>query len=186
MADETTWHRRRRREQQQFAEMQGNAWHAFHCCVLLCDGWHSGDDSLEIICKIDLKISDLQIVLRGSQTKTFRVIKCLRKLIPESMHNLTQTDCSQYLPASQCRILSIPTSVAVPQPSADVYRIDFVGDSDEVHVKWLGGLPSKCENSQCTRSILINNVNFLDIRRSRSAAEGFESGRREIVHRFGA
>lgn len=64
------------------------------------------------------------------------------------MHKLTQPDCSQYLAASECRILSIPTSVAVPQPSADVFRIDFVGDSDEVHVKWQGGLPSKCEIMQ--------------------------------------
>lgn len=87
----------------------------------------------------------VQIVLRGSQSKTFRVIKSLRKLIPESMHRLTQTDCSQYLPASQCRILSIPTSVAVPQPSANVFRIDFVGDTDDVQVKWLGGLPTKCK-----------------------------------------
>lgn len=75
------------------------------------------------------------------------------------MHKLTQTDCSQYLPSSKCRLFSIPTSVAVPQPSADVFRIDFVGDSDELHVKWLGGLPSKCEYSVFALRRSVKNSN---------------------------
>lgn len=103
------------------------------------------------------------------------------------MHKLTQTDCSQYLTTSACRLLSIPTSVAVPQPSADVFRIDFVGDSDEVHVKWLGGLPSKCEYSPFTiRKSVEYSIQFSLTFRSRSAAKSNKSHRREVVHGLSA
>lgn len=60
------------------------------------------------------------------------------------MHKLTQSECNQYLPATVCRILSVSPNVAVPQPSENIFRVDFVSDSDYVHVKWLGELPNKC------------------------------------------
>lgn len=74
-------------------------------------------------------------------------MKSLRKLIPESLHKLTQVECSQYLSPTECRMLSISSQVAVPQPSPNVFRVDFLGDSDKVAVKWTGELPNKCKNA---------------------------------------
>lgn len=62
------------------------------------------------------------------------------------MHYLVKSDAQNYVPSSEfCRILSVLPPIAVPQASATIFRIDFVDNSDEVHVKWLGTLPTKCK-----------------------------------------
>lgn len=66
------------------------------------------------------------------------------------MHYLICIDSDQYLPPSKFRILSVLSNVAVPQPSENIFRIDFTEDSDDVHIGWLGSKPNKCE--------LMNNI----------------------------
>lgn len=76
---------------------------------------------------------------------TLDCLKCFGKLIPETMHHVICIESDQYLPPTKCRILSILPHVAVPQPSEKIFRIDFTEDTNEVHVKWLGALPTKCK-----------------------------------------
>lgn len=71
-------------------------------------------------------------------------LKCFGKLIPESMHHLICIESDQYLPPIKCRLLSVLPQVAVPQPSEKVFRIDFMDDTNVVHIKWLGTCPNKC------------------------------------------
>jgi hypothetical protein len=85
-------------------------------------------------------------VLRGRPETADDFMKCFRQLLPEKMHILTRIDTNKYLAASTCKILGIPSSVAVPQPSTKIFRIDLLGD-DLVSVKWLGEVPHKCNNT---------------------------------------
>lgn len=85
----------------------------------------------------------IQVVLRGSPAKTIDCIKCFGKLLPESMQHLISIESDQYLAAEKCRILSVLSHVAVPQPSEHIFRIEFIDDSNDVHVKWSGSLPNK-------------------------------------------
>lgn len=80
-------------------------------------------------------------------------MKFFRKLLPESMHHLICIESDQYLPPTKCRILSVLPHVAVPQPSEQIFRVDF-GDCNDIHVKWLGTLPNKCECLNWTASAL--------------------------------
>lgn len=90
-------------------------------------------------------IVGIQIILRGPQIKTYKLMKCFRKLIPEAMHKLTKIDCVQYLSPNDNKILSVCFEVPVPQPCAGICRLEFIGESDDLVVKWLGELPSKCK-----------------------------------------
>lgn len=96
----------------------------------------------DFIATIYCAIVGIQIVLRGSQSKTYAYMKCLRKILPEQLHHLTKINSQQYLPSTECRILSVSTDVAVPQPCAGIYRIDFT-DDNTMTVKWLGEVPDK-------------------------------------------
>lgn len=88
-------------------------------------------------------LTGIQIVLRGSTTRTFNMMMCLRTLLPEQMHKVTRMNCSQYLSPGEFRIISVPTEVAVPQPSSSIFRIDFVGNEHDISVRWLGEMPNK-------------------------------------------
>lgn len=92
--------------------------------------------------------SDPQIVLRGPQTKTARLMRCLQRLLPARMHDRqTRSNSTKFVSAGECRLLSVMPEVAVPQPQANIFRVDFVRDvaNDEVClVKWTGSLPHKC------------------------------------------
>lgn len=88
-------------------------------------------------------------------------MKSLRKLIPEPLHRLTQTEGCKYLPSSVCRILSVPSQVAVPQPSPNVFRLDFLGDTDKVAVKWTGELPVKCKTNNRVIDVEFYLHNFI-------------------------
>lgn len=90
-------------------------------------------------------IVGIQIILRGPQIKSYKLMKCFRKLIPEAMHKLTKTDCVQYLPPNDNKILSVSFEVPLPQPCNGICRLEYVGESDDLVVKWMGELPSKCE-----------------------------------------
>lgn len=74
------------------------------------------------------------------------------------MHHLIFIESDQYLPPTKCRILSVLPQVAVPQPTEKIFRIDFTEDTNEVHVKWLGTLPSKCKFQ--TNEMFLSNINF--------------------------
>lgn len=73
-------------------------------------------------------------------------MKCLKRLLPHALHKFTRMNSLQYVPATECRILSVVPEVAVPQPSSNIFRVDFIGVDDTVCVKWPGEIPTKCTN----------------------------------------
>lgn len=81
--------------------------------------------------------------MRGPQAKTLELIRSLSILIPDYLHKMIRSDCKEYVPASECRLLAVQPSVAVPQPCASVFRIDFMANGDGIAVKWLGEMPSR-------------------------------------------
>lgn len=62
--------------------------------------------------------------------------------MPEFLHKLIKTESTEYIPISECRILAVRPQIAVPQPCASVFRIDFLA-SEETSVKWLGEIPAR-------------------------------------------
>lgn len=102
------------------------------------------------------------------------------------MHHLICTSSDQYLPQTECRILSISHSVVVPQLSEHIFGIDFLDNCDAVHVKWLGCLPNKCKifkkvpQKKETYHFLISTK----FRRSRPLDENIESSERTAFDRF--
>lgn len=93
-------------------------------------------------------ITGIKIVLRGVPSTTYDLMVCLRRLVPEAMHNSVQHDSPQYLENSECRIVSISPEISVPIASHSLFRIDLVGnerDDITVTVKWNGQVPSKCK-----------------------------------------
>lgn len=85
-----------------------------------------------------------QIILRGPHLVTHKLMKCLKKILPDQLHKLFIVNSRKYLPSSECRILSLEPSIAVPQPCAGIFRLDFIGES--VTKKWLDDVPAKCES----------------------------------------
>lgn len=86
----------------------------------------------------------IQVILRGSRSKSVPLIKALKTLIPRQMHRLVNIESDEYLTPDKCRILTVSHAVAVPLPSEDIFRVDFLDNPNELHVKWLGKMPSKC------------------------------------------
>lgn len=71
------------------------------------------------------------------------MIECLRNITPDFVHSLIRVTCGEYVPASECRILSLMPFIAVPQPCASVFRLDFITSESDMSVKWLGEVPNK-------------------------------------------
>lgn len=98
-------------------------------------------------------LTGVKIVVRGDPRKTFRFMVCLKKLLPEPMHNLMRIDAQhQHSISSEYKIISVSNDIAVPMASASVYRIDFLDkhvNGHEVSVKWPGELPRKCKLLIC-------------------------------------
>lgn len=102
------------------------------------------------------------------------------------MHHLICTSSDQYLTQTECRILSVSHSVAVPQLSDDIFRIEFLDNSNDVHVKWLGCLPNKCkifrkEFVQMNQIVFVISIKF---HRSGPIDENIESSQRTAFERF--
>lgn len=91
----------------------------------------------------------MQIIVRGAPDRTFNFMLCLKKLLPDQMHNLMRIDAQhQHSISSDYKIISVSNDIPVPLASSSVFRIDFVDDGlrdNEVVVKWPGALPSKCK-----------------------------------------
>lgn len=83
-----------------------------------------------------------QIILRGPHSVTHKLIKSLKKILPNQLHKLIIVNSRKYLPSSECRIISLEPEVAVPQPCAGIFRLDFIGESTTK--KWLDEVPAKC------------------------------------------
>lgn len=64
--------------------------------------------------------------------------------MPEFLHKLIKTESSEYIPISECRMLAVRPQIAVPQPCASVFRIEFLANED-ISVKWLGEMPTRRE-----------------------------------------
>lgn len=136
-------------------------------------------------------VTGMQVVLRGPQTKTAGLMRCLSRLLPARMHaRHVRTNSTRYVPASECRLLSVLPEVAVPQPQAHIFRVDFVRDvaNDEVCiVKWTGQLPDKRKyfvGGFDSWSALHCSVGIL--RSARSVAENRQSRQRAPVQRIRA
>lgn len=89
---------------------------------------------------------------------------CLKKLLPEPMHNLMRIDAQhQHSISSDYKIISVSNEIAVPISSSSVYRIDFLDDSTDGHkvcVKWPGELPKKCKLANFKYGYLFLNIIF--------------------------
>lgn len=93
-------------------------------------------------------ITGIKIVLRGAPSNTYDLMVCLRRLVPETMHNSVQHDSPQYLENSECRIVSVSPEICVPIASHSLFRIDLVGNEGEdltVNIKWKNQVPAKCK-----------------------------------------
>lgn len=92
-------------------------------------------------------LTGIKVVLRGAPSTTYELIVCLRRLVPEPMHNSVQHDSPQYLENSECRILSVSPEINVPIASNSLLRIDFHKEEEDtrISVTWSGQVPSKCK-----------------------------------------
>ncbi|XP_023033169.1 folliculin isoform X1 [Drosophila willistoni] len=92
-------------------------------------------------------LTGIKIIVRGSPERTFRFMVCLKKLLPEAMHNLIRIDAQhQHSISSEYKIISVSNDIAVPIASTGVFRIDFLDrhvNGHEVSVKWPAELPRK-------------------------------------------
>lgn len=95
-------------------------------------------------------LTGVKIIVRGAPERTVLFMMCLKKLLPEPMHNLMRIDAQhQHSISSEYKIISVSNDIAVPMASSSVFRIDFldkhVNGNDIVSVKWPGELPRKCK-----------------------------------------
>ncbi|ALC44500.1 BHD [Drosophila busckii] len=93
-------------------------------------------------------LTGVKIIVRGAPERTFHFMVCLKKLLPEPMHNLMRIDAQhQHSISSEYKIISVSNDIAVPIASSTVYRVDFlekhINGNDAVSVKWPGELPRK-------------------------------------------
>lgn len=93
-------------------------------------------------------LTGVKIIVRGAPERTVLFMMCLKKLLPEPMHNLMRIDAQhQHSISSEYKIISVSNDIAVPMASSSVFRIDFldkhVNGNDIVSVKWPGELPRK-------------------------------------------
>ncbi|XP_067613630.1 folliculin [Eurosta solidaginis] len=93
-------------------------------------------------------LTGIKIIVRDSSDSTLNFMLCLKKLLPEPMHNLLRIDAQhQHSISSDYKIISVSNEIAVPIASTSVYRVDFLDssvDGNKVRVKWRGELPTKC------------------------------------------
>jgi folliculin len=91
-------------------------------------------------------LTGVQIVVRGPPDKTCHLVSNLKKILPEALHKFTKINAEKYVIAKECRILSLPIDVAVPQMTANIFRVDLMEDHEYElipSVKWIGDVPSK-------------------------------------------
>ncbi|XP_017862530.1 PREDICTED: folliculin [Drosophila arizonae] len=105
-----------------------------------------GKEDFPIVCYCAL--TGVKIIVRGAPDRTFQFMVCLKKLLPERMHNLIRIDAQhQHSISSEYKIISVSNEIAVPIASSCVLRIDFldkhINGNDIVSVKWPGELPRK-------------------------------------------
>lgn len=94
---------------------------------------------------------------------------CLKKLLPEQMHNLIRVDAQhQHSISADYKIISISNEIAVPIASASIFRIDFLPetvDGHDISIKWPGTVPTKCKRLSCSTTfhlfLMIFVVEFL-------------------------
>ncbi|KAH8240026.1 hypothetical protein KR032_010356 [Drosophila birchii] len=112
-------------------------------------------------------LTGVKIVVRGDPRKTFRFMVCLKKLLPEPMHNLMRIDAQhQHSISSEYKIISVSNDIAVPMASASVYRIDFLDkhvNGHEVTVKWPGELPRKLPDLMVKLLKAVEEKNFTEL-----------------------
>ncbi|XP_017128652.1 folliculin [Drosophila elegans] len=112
-------------------------------------------------------LTGVKIVVRGDPRKTFRFMVCLKKLLPEPMHNLMRIDAQhQHSISSEYKIISVSNDIAVPMASGSVFRIDFLDkhvNGHEVSVKWPGELPRKLPDLMVKLLKAVEEKNFTEL-----------------------
>ncbi|XP_017009566.2 folliculin [Drosophila takahashii] len=112
-------------------------------------------------------LTGVKIVVRGDPRKTFRFMVCLKKLLPEPMHNLMRIDAQhQHSISSEYKIISVSNDIAVPMASNSVFRIDFLDkhvNGHEVSVKWPGELPRKLPDLMVKLLKAVEEKNFTEL-----------------------
>ncbi|KAH8304897.1 hypothetical protein KR018_000200 [Drosophila ironensis] len=112
-------------------------------------------------------LTGVKIVVRGDPRRTFRFMVCLKKLLPEPMHNLMRIDAQhQHSISSEYKIISVSNDIAVPVASASVFRIDFLDrhiNGHEVTVKWPGELPRKVPDLMAKLLKAVEEKNFTEL-----------------------
>ncbi|XP_016924589.1 folliculin [Drosophila suzukii] len=112
-------------------------------------------------------LTGVKIVVRGDPRKTFRFMVCLKKLLPEPMHNLMRIDAQhQHSISSEYKIISVSNDIAVPMASSSVFRIDFLDkhvNGHEVSVKWPGELPRKLPDLMVKLLKAVEEKNFTEL-----------------------
>ncbi|KAH8250983.1 hypothetical protein KR026_002773 [Drosophila bipectinata] len=112
-------------------------------------------------------LTGVKIVVRGDPRRTFRFMVCLKKLLPEPMHNLMRIDAQhQHSISSEYKIISVSNDIAVPMASASVFRIDFLDkhiNGHEVTVKWPGELPRKLPDLMVKLLKAVEEKNFTEL-----------------------
>ncbi|XP_037721298.1 folliculin [Drosophila subpulchrella] len=112
-------------------------------------------------------LTGVKIVVRGDPIKTFQLMVCLKKLLPEPMHNLMRIDAQhQHSISSEYKIISVSNDIAVPMASSSVFRIDFLDkhvNGHEVSVKWPGELPRKLPDLMVKLLKAVEEKNFTEL-----------------------
>lgn len=114
--------------------------------------------------KFEIPFVQLQIVLKGPLSITIDCLKCFSKLLPDSMHHLICIDSEQYVSSTKCRLLSVLPQVTLPPPSEKMFFIEFLDDTNTVHIKWLGTCPNKCKfcNNHSSNFPIFLNFSLFD------------------------
>ncbi|XP_030386418.1 folliculin [Scaptodrosophila lebanonensis] len=112
-------------------------------------------------------LTGVKIIVRGAPERTFNFMMCLKKLLPEPMHNLMRIDAQhQHSISSEYKIISVSNDIAVPVASSSVFRIDFLDEhlnGHDVSVKWQGELPRKLPDLMVKLQRAVEEKTFTEL-----------------------
>ncbi|KAL9902104.1 folliculin [Glossina fuscipes] len=124
----------------------------------------------------------IKIIVRGDPVKTFPFMMCLKKLLPEAMHNLIRVDAQhQHSIDAGYKIISIADEIAAPMPNSTAYRIDFLDEpikTNQVCIKWLGSIPAKWPDLLVKLVKAVEETSFTELvlnRRTKALVEEWKN-----------
>ncbi|XP_037934018.1 folliculin-like [Teleopsis dalmanni] len=130
-------------------------------------------------------LTGVKIIVRGSPERTFNFMLCLRKLLPDKMHNLMRIDAQhQHSISSDYKIISVSNEIPVPIACSSVLRIDYLDksmDGFEVSVKWPGELPSKWPDLMVKLIKAVNETRFTELVLNKQTKVLIEEWKNKII-----